>query len=50
MSKSRNHPVVRDIVDGLAELSLPKISWSKDVLVASLDGECQALGKTWGKG
>jgi hypothetical protein len=42
MSKFRNHPVVRNIVDGLTELNLLNISWSKDVLVASLTGECQA--------
>lgn len=42
MSDYRNHPIVRDIIAGLNKLNLPRISWSKNVLVASLDGECQA--------
>jgi hypothetical protein len=50
MSKYRYHPVVRKIVDGLTDLNLPQVSWSKDVPVASLTGECQAFGKTWEEG
>jgi len=42
MPKYRNHPIVRNIIDGLTKLNLPNISWSKDVLIASLNGECQA--------
>jgi len=42
MSDYRNHPIVKEIIDSLNKLNLPNISWSKDVLVASLNGECQA--------
>lgn len=42
MPKYRNHPIVRRIIDGLTKLNLFNISWSKDVLVSSLTGECQA--------
>lgn len=42
MPKYRNHLIVRNIIEGLYRLNLLRITWSKDVLIVSLDGECQA--------
>lgn len=42
MPNYRNYPIVKEIINELVKLNLPRISWSKNVLVASLNGKCQA--------
>lgn len=41
-AKFSNHPVSRDIVEAFINLDMSEVFWDGDVLIASLDKECQA--------